>query len=188
MTKGNTDMTATQSIATISPAEVAARVKAGERVEMIDVRTPVEFVEVHAAGARNVPLDRLDPAAFQAPADEPLYVICKSGARAAKACQRLIEAGVGRAVSVEGGTDAWVRAGLPVERRPVRIPLQRQALLGAGLLVLLGFFLGTFVSPWFYGICAFVGVGLSVAGLTGFCGMALLLSRMPWNRYETVAW
>jgi rhodanese-related sulfurtransferase len=173
----------TTDISTVPAADVAARLQRGERLELIDVRTPIEFAEVHARGARNVPLDQLDPGAVKPREGAALYVICRSGARAATACQRLSDAGI-IVASVEGGTDAWVRAGLPVERRPVRIPLQRQVLLGAGLVNLVGFVLGTFVHPWLYGLCALVGVGLSMAGLTGFCGMALLLSRMPWNRLE----
>lgn len=180
--------TTASSVRTVPATEVAAALSRGERLRLVDVRTPVEFAEVHARGAENIPLDRLDPAALRDDADtRPLYVICKSGSRAAKACQQLAEAGHGQIINVAGGTDAWVQAGLPVERRRVAIPLFRQTLIGAGLLVLLGVILGTWVNPWFYALSGFVGVGLLVAGLTGFCGMALLLARMPWNRYESAS-
>ena len=52
----------------------------------------------------------------------------------------------------------------------------------AGSLALAGTLLGAFVSPWFYILPGFVGAGLLTAGVTGFCGMALLLMRAPWNR------
>src|SRR5512134_3974739 len=102
---------------TITPQELALLRKAsGQRVELIDVRTPVEFREVHVEFARNVPLDRLDPAAIHAErngSDEPLYVICRSGARGKQACEKLAAAGL-NVVNVEGGTAAWDAAGLPV--------------------------------------------------------------------------
>ena len=53
---------------------------------------------------------------------------------------------------------------------------------GAGLLVLTGTALGTWVHPAFHGLAAFVGAGLTFAGLTDRCGMAMLLAKMPWNQ------
>ena len=84
---------------------------------------------------------------------------------------------------LEGGLNAWQRAGLPVEAKPGQpMEMMRQVQIAAGSLVLLGFLLGSLVSPGFYLLCAFVGAGLVFAGLTGFCGMARLLAHMPWNR------
>ena len=51
----------------------------------------------------------------------------------------------------------------------------------SGSLILLGVLAGWLVSPWFYLIDVMVGAGLLTAGLTGFCGMARLLAKMPWN-------
>jgi rhodanese-related sulfurtransferase len=175
------------SMQAISPHEVFRRRQAGEPHQMIDVRTPGEYAAVHAEGARTVPLDELDPAALK-PAngtsfDEPIYVICQSGARAAKACERLRAAGVANVFNVEGGTSAWERAGLPVVRgeRPM-MSLERQVRIAAGALVLLGALLGWQFHPAFHALSAFVGVGLMFAGITDWCGMGLLLARMPWNR------
>lgn len=156
------------------------------RVEVIDVRTPAQYREVHVEIARNVPLDRLDPEAIRnvrAGADGPLYVICKSGGRAAKACEKLSAAGLD-VVSVEGGTQAWVAAGLPVVRGRKAVSLERQVRIAAGTLVLLGSALGYFVHPYLIGLAALVGAGLVFAGVTDTCGMGLLLARMPWNRAE----
>jgi rhodanese-related sulfurtransferase len=147
----------------------------------------VEFAEVHAEGATLVPLDRLDPAAVLAartgPPDEPIYVICRSGARAAKACEAFRAAGFPHVFNVEGGTEAWQRAGLPVVRgeRTV-ISLERQVRIAAGLLVVTGVLLGWLVHPVFFALSAFVGAGLVFAGVTDTCGMGMLLARMPWNR------
>ena len=168
---------------TVAPAEVARLRAEGRPVRLIDVRTPVEYAEVHAEGARLVPLNQLDPRAVSEGSDaEPLYVICKSGGRAAKAVEKFRAAGFANVFNVEGGTAAWERAGLPVVRGAKVISLERQVRIGAGLLVLLGVLLGWLVHPAFYGLSAFVGAGLTFAGVTDWCGMGMLLAKMPWNR------
>lgn len=172
-------------VPTITPRQLADRLAGAAAVVLIDVRTPVEFREAHVAGARNVPLDRLDPAAL--PADGPLVVICKSGGRGKLACERLRAAGRADVVNVEGGTQAWVDAGLPVVRGKKAVSLERQVRIAAGTLVLLGAALGWFVDPAFVGLSAFVGAGLVFAGVTDTCGMGLLLARMPWNRAADAA-
>lgn len=133
-----------------------------------------------------MPLDAFDPAAVVAErrnANDSVYVICQSGARASKACQRLKEAGVAKAYCVEGGTAAWEKMGLPVERgRKGTISLERQVRIAAGLFVVLGVALAWTVHIAFLAIPAFVGFGLVFAGITDHCGMALVLGRMPWNR------
>jgi rhodanese-related sulfurtransferase len=156
-------------------------------VDLIDVRTPAEHGEVHAEGALNLPLDRFDPAQLLASRTgregEPLYFICRSGSRARQACERVAAAGFTDVVNVEGGTQAWDAAGLPVVRgeRTV-ISLERQVRIAAGSLVVLGTALGAFVHAYFLGLPAFVGAGLVFAGVTDTCGMALMLGRLPWNR------
>lgn len=169
------------SIATISPAELARRIESSEACEIIDVRTPAEFREVHATSARNVPLDVLSPQAVPASGDQPLYFICKAGGRSAKACQKLIDAGITNVVSIDGGTDAWVAAGLPAVRGQKTMSLERQVRIAAGSLVVLGVALGYFVHPYFIGLSAFVGAGLVFAGVTDTCGMGMVLAKMPWN-------
>jgi hypothetical protein len=63
-----------------------------------------------------------------------------------------------------------------------RLPVDRQVQLIAGTMVLTGVALGTLVNPWFLVISAFFGAGLTFAGATGTCGLALMLMKMPWNR------
>jgi rhodanese-related sulfurtransferase len=171
---------------TASPVEVFNRGSEGAHPQLIDVRTPVEYAEVHAEGARLIPLDKLEPEAVlsarNGSADEPLYFICKSGSRSAKAVEKFRAAGFPNAISIEGGTTAWEQAGLPVVRGTRKvISLERQVRIGAGLLVLLGVLLGWLVHPWFFGLSAFVGAGLVFAGITDWCGMGMLLATMPWN-------
>ena len=170
------------SIPTITPARLAELAK-GKPVELLDVRTPAEFGEVHVAFARNVPLDRLDPKAVFGgrSSDEPVYVVCRSGSRGQKACEAIAAAGFPHVVNVEGGTLACVDAGLPVVRGRKVMSLERQVRIAAGSLVLVGVGLG-FVHPAFFGLSGFVGAGLVFAGITDTCGMGMLLAKMPWNR------
>ncbi|MGA2497694.1 MAG: rhodanese-like domain-containing protein [Tepidisphaeraceae bacterium] len=175
------------SVATISATELAKLIQSGRPCDLIDVRTPGEFAGVHAAGARLVPLDTLDVQAVlasrQAAPDQPVYLICKAGSRGKKACEKFIAAGCVNVVNVEGGTDAWVAAGLSVERSGSGvIALDRQVRIAAGSLVLLGALLAWKVAFVFIGLSAFVGAGLVFSGITDTCGMAMLLARMPWNR------
>jgi rhodanese-related sulfurtransferase len=177
-------MSTTESIVLpkVSARAVFDRRAAGEAIELIDVRTEIEYAEVHAQDARSMPLDRLDAAVVKA-IGKPVAVLCKSGGRASKACRLLHDTGLTDAVVVEGGTDAWVAAGLPVVRKAGVISLERQVRIAAGFLVLLGVVLGLTVHIGFLGLSGFVGAGLMVAGITNTCGMALMLARMPWNRH-----
>lgn len=166
---------------TISPQGLQQKLAAQPGLNLVDVRTPVEFAEVHVAQARNEPLDRFDAATFAK--DQPVYILCRSGARAAKAAEQLAAAGHLQAVVVEGGTLAWIEAGLPVERGQTKvISLERQVRIGAGSLVLTGVLLSRFVHPDFIWLSGFVGAGLVFAGITDWCGMGLLLAKAPWNQ------
>lgn len=171
------------STKTISARQLHDLVQQGQNVELIDVRTPVEFREVHVGFARNVPLDQLDAARVSAGRNgSPLYVICRSGKRGAQACEQLAAAGFINVVNVEGGTQAWDQAGFPVVRGQAAMSLERQVRIAAGSLVVLGTAVGYFVHPLGFALAAFVGAGLIFAGVTDTCGMGLLLARMPWNR------
>jgi len=173
------------SIRTISPKQLHEAELAGGPVDLIDVRTPVEFREVHVSFARNVPLDQLNAAQLAAGrngSSQPLYVICRSGSRGKQACEQLLSAGNTDVINVEGGTQAWDQAGLPVVRGQQAMSLERQVRIAAGSLVLLASVLGAFVSPYWIGLAAFVGAGLMFAGITDTCGMGMLLARMPWNQ------
>lgn len=148
---------------------------------VIDVRTPAEFAEVHATPAVNVPLGGLDPGAF--PHASPVYILCQSGQRASNAAEILTRSGHPDAVFVQGGTKAWIDAGLPVVRGGRgAISLERQVRIAAGSLVLTGFLLGWFVNPLCFILSGFVGAGFIFAGITDWCGMGLLIAKAPWNK------
>lgn len=174
------------AVPTITPSGLAQRWKSGQKCELIDVRTPSEFREVHIEFARNVPLDQIDHEAIMRQRNgnstEPLYVICLKGGRSQQACEAFIKKGYANVISVEGGTAACENSELPLVRGKKAISLERQVRIAAGTLVLLGVLLGWQVHPAFYGLSGFVGAGLLFAGITDTCGMGMLLSKMPWNK------
>ena len=167
----------------ITPAELQKILTSQPASAVIDVRTPAEFAEVHVPQARNVPLDELKPGSLQIQKGQPVYLLCRSGQRATKAADKFAKEGFSQPVVVEGGTLAWIEANLPVMRGTVKvISLERQVRIAAGAIVLTGVLLARFVNFNFIWLSGFVGAGLIFAGITDFCGMGLLLAKMPWNK------
>jgi len=161
--------------------------QSGKCVTLIDVRTPVEHDEMHIEGSRLMPLDRLDVDAVKSAIGEGgcCVVICHSGKRAEQAFKQLQAAGCGNVAVLDGGVTAWDAAGLPLNRsEKTRLPLMRQVHLTIGLCVLTGSILALTGDKNYAIIPAIFGAGLTLAGATGWCGLALLLSKMPWNKVE----
>jgi len=157
------------AIANISVTQLAKLIEESN-AELIDVRTPAEFGGTHARHARNFPLEKMDPKQVMESrsgnADDSLYVICQGGVRSMKACEKLVAAGHSNIVNVEGGTNAWVAAGLPIVEGKKVMSLERQTRIAAGVLVCIGVLLSFIINPYFIGLSAFVGAGLVFAGLT----------------------
>lgn len=160
----------------------------GAGARLVDVRTPVEYAEFHAVGAELHPLQQISGDAAKAlclrAEKQPLLLICKSGKRAHEAATRLqvLLAGTDLYV-VEGGSDAWRQAGLPVEKTQVKImSLERQTRLVIGVLVILFSCLSLLVHPWFTWGALLMGAGLAFAAITNTCALGMLIARMPWNR------
>jgi hypothetical protein len=168
----------------ITPRELYERISQGLSINLIDVRTPVEFQEIHADIAKNIPLDRLTPSALgiHPNANDPVYVICRSGARGSQACQSLQRSGFANVVNVEGGTMAWANEGLPVIRGKKAVSLERQVRMVAGGIVAVGSVLALVHDPRWALLSGFIGAGLFQAGLFDNCMMAMLLAKMPWNQ------
>jgi len=164
---------------TVAPARLA-------EFTVVDVRTPGEFAGGHVPGAHNIPLDRLDEAASAlrtAATRGPLLIVCASGARSAKGCDRLGTLGI-EALSLDGGTAGWTAAGHPVERPAgarTPWPMDRQVRLTAGALVVAGFVAGL-ARPPAHRLSGLVGAGLVFSAVTNTCAMATLLARLPHNR------
>ena len=181
-------MNTLQAKTSIQPLELQRLLSEGGPAQLVDVRTPGEFAAAHVPGAKLIPLGDLDPAAFRRERGVegiPVYVLCQSGGRARKAIEKFEQAGVHGCVLVEGGTQGWMDAGLPVTRGKSNVlPLMRQVQITVGLISALGAVLALSANPLFAIIPLATGCGLMFAGITGTCGMALLLAKMPWNRAQ----
>lgn len=149
---------------------------------IIDVRSPAEYAAERLAKAENVPLDRLVEVAAGWDRGDALLVMCKSGVRSTDGARRLAEMGFTNVNMLEGGIDACRKAGVEVLGRGGHIPIVRQVMIGAGLMLLAGLILAKLVNSWFILLTWFVALGLLNAGLTGWCPMARLLEKMPWNQ------
>lgn len=169
---------------TVTPHDLNQQIQAGKTIHLLDVRTGPEYRAAHVGIAKNLPLDKVSRETVEkvlgaSPGD--IHIICQSGARAAKACDLLSQAGL-KVIHVEGGTGAWIAAGLPVVTGKKAMGLERQVRIAAGTLVFTGVLLGFFVHPWIYALSGFVGAGLVFAGLTDTCAMGMLIAKMPWNQ------
>ncbi len=154
-----------------------------DKAVLIDIREPDEYAREHIAGARLVPLSGFDPNDFPMDHGKIGVFHCNSGNRTCEAATQILKTGFAEVYHLDGGIQAWKKAGLPINlNRQAPISIMRQVQIVAGSLVVLGIILAVLVSPWFMALSAFVGAGLILAGITGFCGMANLLAVMPWNR------
>lgn len=170
------------SIQTVSPQKLPELLANNDTV--IDVRTPKEFQSAHVVGAKSVPLDQLDAAQFcgQYDATSPVYILCQTGKRAGIAAERLAQAGHQNVTVIEGGTSAAKDAGIEINYGQGSISIERQVRITAGSLVFVGTLLGLFVHAGFFAIPAFVGAGLTFAGITDTCGMGMMPAKCPWNQ------
>lgn len=172
----------------VDPATLDAWLKSDEAV-LIDVREPDEFARAHIPRAMSVPLAKVTATLedFTTRQGRKLVFQCQKGGRAGQACA-LMTPRLGDIYNLSGGIEAWRQAGLPVigedasEAAKAPLPLMRQVQIVVGALILLSVILGFTQTQEFFALAGFFGAGLLFAGITGWCGMALLLARMPWNR------
>ncbi len=94
----------------------AAKSLSDQGALLLDVREPDEYAAIHAVNAKLIPLGEVGSRLqeIEAYKDKPVAVICRSGRRSAQAVSILKESGFTQVVNVEGGTTAWVQAGLDV--------------------------------------------------------------------------
>ncbi len=168
---------------------------------ILDVRTKMEHAEKHIGfGHAHVPLDELKPTDFMMrhglDHDADVYILCRSGKRAAQAAEKFVAEGYRNVKVIEGGIVACEDCGHDIKGTSAQGPkpqgakvkgpisLERQVRIAAGLFAAVGGALGLFVNPVFAIIPLFVGCCLIFAGVTDRCGMALVLTKAPWNKIE----
>ena len=171
---------------TISPSQAKAWLSAGEAV-LVDVREPDEFKTEHIAYATSLPLGSVDTLFTQLdlPKDRKIIFQCLRGKRGENACMMVNARYPGHKLyNLEGGIGAWKDAGLPVASTAStgKIPVIRQAQMIVGVLVLIGVLIGFSGMSWGFAVSGVLGALLAVAGMTGWCALARLLSCMPCNR------
>lgn len=157
-----------------------------DKVFLVDVRSPLEFRQGYIPGSQNIPLKQILSGETQlsSPEGKQICFVCQSGKRAELARAFLSEQAEAEAAILDGGVDSWRAAGLPVEKDALvhGVSLVRQVQIIIGGLNLIALCLAWFVSSYWLLLPACTSLGLLLAGLTGFCGLALLLAKMPWNR------
>ncbi|MEO9653457.1 rhodanese-like domain-containing protein [Marinomonas sp.] len=155
---------------------------------LIDVREANEFAEQHIPYAISLPLSSLEKDFKQLalPENTVTLVQCLKGSRGAMACETLLKMGrtADTIMNIEGGISAWQAADLPLVGGETQktLPIIRQVQIVVGLLIALCVILGFSTSTLGFALAGIFGGALFFAGVTGWCGMAKLLMKMPWNR------
>lgn len=166
----------------IKPDELKQKLE-NDEVLLIDVREPFEHKVESIESACLIPLSEISFEKLPS-IKRPIIIHCKSGKRSADACNILLKQNPNLDIaSLEGGIIAWKSAGFNVKKSNSNIiPIDRQTQIAAGSFCFIGTMLAYFVNHSFYIIPGFIGAGLIFAGVSGWCGMAKILARMPWNK------
>lgn len=168
---------------TIDPAEARRLLAEDPSVRIVDVRTGGEFDSVHIPGSYNVPLDTIPEHAEElARLDQPLVLVCKSGARSDQANAAIAAAGNQQLRLLEGGIDAWQASGGEVNNGGTqKWALDRQVRLVAGSISLAGI-MASVVAPKAKWLAGGVAAGLTFSAVSNTCAMGTVLSKLPYNK------
>lgn len=164
---------------TIRPIELK-KLLDDDKAILIDIREDYEYERCHIEQA----LLKKVPEIRQMDCSKKLIVIhCEMGFRSDMAAAELADKNV---YVLEKGIEGWRKAGLPVvgtQKVTVTIiSVMRQVQLILGTIALAGVVLGAFLNPWFYSLSAFVGAALVISGSTGWCGLNMMVAKLPWNK------
>lgn len=151
---------------------------------VVDVREPAEHEAERISGANLVPLTTVCKKSLPEFSNKKLVIHCRSGKRSQNACTKLLQEDPDLEIyNLEGGISAWAASGCEVKKSgKFFLPLDRQVQLTIGLGVFIGSLLGYFANPKFFLLSGFFGAGLIFAGLSGYCGLAVFMAKMPWNK------
>ncbi len=158
-------------------------IDSGEAV-VIDVREPAEYAFENISGATLLPLSSISKSKLPETGGKKLVIHCHAGKRSTSACEKLLAEDPRLEIyNLEGGISAWAGAGHAIKTSgKFFLPLDRQVQLTIGLGVLIGSLLTYFVNPLFSIFTGFFGAGLTFAGVSGYCGLAMVMAKMPWNK------
>lgn len=170
----------------ISAKELHAQINAGvleNNAIILDVRTDVEFREKHILDSKNIEVSQFNGSEDFISKSEKIFVVCKGGIRAVRACEKIPQELQHKCFVLESGIDSWVANGFDVVApKKVKFPLMQQMQVIVGSFSAVGSILALGVSKWFAVIPLIFGSGLTFAGLTGICMLLRFLAKMPWNR------
>ena len=152
---------------------------------ILDVRTPEEYASGHIPGSVSVPLSTLTEHrdGLLAHLGDDLVLVCQGGARAEQARKALADSPLQGVRVLQGGFGAWQQAGGDVVRGREVWAMERQVRMVEGSVVLTGVLASTVFPKAKWG-AAFIGGGLTFSALSDTCGMAIALSKAPWNRIQ----
>ncbi len=169
----------------ISPQEAHEWLKKGEAI-LVDVREPDEFASSHIIYAQSLPLSSIENhiKTLQLPENIKIITQCLSGKRGEKACILINSLNARHPVfNIEGGISSWQAAGLPtIGQRTPKFSIFRQVQMIVGGLILSLIIIGFWGLSLAFAIAGLFAGALMFAGITGWCGLALLLRQMPWNK------
>lgn len=171
-------------VQTTTPQDASQWLANGEAI-LIDVREPDEFQAEHIAYAVSLPLSKINDlfSQLQIPPERKIIFQCLSGKRGSTACVNLKAAGAcnNDIYNMEGGIAAWKDANLPIVGGAQSLSICRQVQIIIGGLIALMVLLGSAGLSFGFMVAGFFGAALCFAGITGWCGLAMLLKKMPWN-------
>jgi rhodanese-related sulfurtransferase len=173
----------TMAIKNVDATTLKQWIDCGEAV-IVDVREPAENAAQSIPGATLLPLGKFHKNALPPSAGKKLVIHCHSGKRSMNACEKLLAEDPDFEVyNLEGGISAWSALGQPITSSgKFCLPLDRQVQLTIGLILVIGSLLAFIFSPAWLLLTGFIGAGLVFTGLTGFCGLAIVMAKMPWNQ------
>lgn len=163
----------------ISAREVAQKLQ-DDSIRLIDIRESDEYLRSSVAQAESMPLSIISKHPISI-SEKPIVFTCQSGRRTKMNEQLLEKVAQAPAYVMEGGMTAWNKENLPLLKSCQGPSIFRQVQIIAGLIIILSF-IASSIWPTSLWIALFVGIGLLFAGISGFCGMGILLAKMPWNK------
>ncbi|MBP7216296.1 MAG: MBL fold metallo-hydrolase [Candidatus Omnitrophica bacterium] len=172
----------------VLPKDAQEMTQRNPQIKLLDVRSALEFSQVHIKDSINIPIDMLGAKLDDLSRSHQGYIVlCRTGNRSPMAADMLLQAGIQGVMVMSGGMTRWQKEGLPVIKGEGGVSLERQVRIIAGSLVLLGIVLSWLLHWAFIFVSLFVSCGLILAGLTDNCLMATLLMKLPYNKklYKT---